>query len=112
MYTSYIILLYLYINKQTQKPETMKTTKSQIEELAQEVKVSLTATTEGRKTVADNCKKLYDTIEEGLYEKYGEEAVNDAYFDLCKGNFAEPYMCEQKISKFTLYSTIFINNIA
>lgn len=90
----------------------MNATKSLIEKLAQQVKTSLTTTVEGRQTVANNCKKLYNTIEESLYEKYGEEAVNDAYLDLCKGNFAEPYMCEKKKSKFTLYSTIFINNIA
>ena len=105
-------MLYLYINKQTQKIETMKATKSQIEELAQEVKVSLTATTEGRKTVADNCKKLYDTIEEGLYEKYGKKPLTMHILIYAKGILQNRTCVIRKKSKFTLYATIFINNIA
>lgn len=90
----------------------METTTEKIERLSNEVKGAKTPTSEGRQTVANNCKELYNTIEAGLYEKYGEDAIKNAYSDLCEGNFAEPFMCEQKKAKFTLYSTIFINKIA
>lgn len=92
--------------------KNMETPKTKVEKLAEQVKEAKTPTAEGRQTVANNCKELYNTIEAGLYEKYGEDAIKDAYSDLCEGNFAEPFMCEQKKAKFTLYSTIFINKIA
>lgn len=88
------------------------TTLENITKLENEVREANTANSEGRQVVANNCAKLYDIIEEGLYNKYGDEAIQDAYSDLCKGNFAEPFMCEQKKSKFELYSKIYVNNIA
>lgn len=97
---------------QTLRNNKMETTVEKIERLKNEVKEAKTPTTEGRQTVANNCKELYNIIEAGLYEKYGEDAINDAYNDLCNGNFAEPFMCEQKKDKFTLYANIYISKIA
>ena len=94
------------------KENKMETTVEKIERLKNEVKEAKTPTTEGRQTVANNCKELYNTIESGLYEKYGDDAINDAYNDLCNGNFAEPFMCEQKKYKFTLYANIYLTRIA
>jgi len=75
--------------------------------LTEKVKEAKTRTSEGRQMIVVSCRKLYNKIETKLYEKYGEDAVIDAYKDLCEGNFAEPFMCEQKKAKFTLYSNIF-----
>jgi hypothetical protein len=88
--------------------ETLK----KIQELEIAVKNANTTNTDGRQIVANLCKKLYNLIEEALYNRFGENAVNDAYTDLCKGNFAEPFMCEKKKEKFTLYKTIYTNNLA
>ncbi len=93
--------------------QTLKTTDMRtIEELTEKVNTADVINEEGRQLVANSCSELYNLIEDGLYNKYGEEAMLDAYNDLCKGNFAEPFMCEQKKSKFELYSTIYINKVA
>ena len=89
----------------------MKTLENKIQELEIAVIGAKTFNADGRQIVVNSCKDLYDLIEEGLYNKYGEGAIADAYEDLCKGNFAEPFMCEQKKSKFTLYKTIFADKI-
>jgi ketol-acid reductoisomerase len=82
--------------------------KNLITELENEVKNAQTPTVNGRQIVANACKKLYEAIEECLYNKYGEEAIKDAYKDLCNGNFAEPFLCEQKKQKFELYKNIYL----
>lgn len=87
-------------------------TLEKIQELEIAVQNAQTPNVDGRQTVANSCKELYNLIEEGLYNKFGENAVNDAYTDLCNGNFAEPFMCEKKKEKFTLYKTIYVNNVA
>ena len=87
-------------------------TLERIQELEITVQNAQTPNVDGRQTVANSCKELYNLIEEGLYNKFGENAVNDAYTDLCNGNFAEPFMCEKKKEKFTLYKTIYVNNVA
>ncbi len=89
----------------------MKNLTESIEKLGLQVNEAKTYNADGRQVVVVACKELYNLIEEGLYAKYGEGAVNDAYTDLCNGNFAEPLMCEKKKSKFELYKTVFINNI-
>jgi hypothetical protein len=86
--------------------------KNQIAELKNKVNAALTFNADGRQIVANACKDLYNLIEEALYAKYGERAVNDAYNDLCSGNFSQPFMCEQKKSTFELYAKIYIDNIA
>lgn len=83
----------------------------QLSELQTKVEKAQTFNVNGRQEVVNACKQLYNIIEDKLYNKYGEEAINDAYNDLCNGNFAEPFLCEQKKSKFELYKTIYVNYI-
>lgn len=87
------------------------TTLSTIEKLKSQVENANTASPKERQIVANSCKELYNIIEKGLFNKYGLNAVNDAYKDLCNGNFAEPFMCEKKKEKFELYSKIYVENI-
>lgn len=87
-------------------------TLERIQELEIAVKNAQTPNVDGRQIVANSCKELYNLIEEGLYNKFGDNAVNDAYADLCNGNFAEPFICEKKKETFTLYKTIYVNNVA
>jgi pseudouridine-5'-phosphate glycosidase len=81
-------------------------TMKNLETLKEQVRLAKTANSEGRQLVANSCKELYNIIEEDLYNKYGEVAVNDAYKDLCNGNFAEPFLCEKMKEKFELYANI------
>jgi len=87
------------------------TTQNRINELKLSVNNAQTSNAEGRQVIANACKELYKTIEDALYDQYGAAAMTDAYKDLCNGNFAEPFMCEQKKAKFELYSSIYINNV-
>ena len=80
-----------------------------IKELELEVKSAQVSNEEGRLTVAKACDKLYDMMEEALYNQYGDSAINDAFSDLCKGNFSEPFTCEQKKNKFQFYKKIYIS---
>ena len=82
-----------------------------IKELELEVTLAQVSNEEGRQIVAKACDELYGIIEEGLYNKYGSSAINDAFADLCTGDFAEPFMCEQKKDKFQFYKKIYIENI-
>lgn len=82
-----------------------------INELKLSVKSANTANSKGRQLIANSCKKLYDLIEGELYEKYGEDSINDAYKDLCDGNFAEPFMCEKKKDKFELYANVYTEKV-
>ena len=84
---------------------------TRIEELKVNVISANTANADGRHVIVNACKELFDIIEDSLYNNYGEGAVQDAYTDLCNGNFAEPFKCEQKKSKFELYATIYTKNI-
>ena len=84
------------------------TTLNTIETLQNQVKNANTANSKERQLVANASKELYNIIEEGLFNKYGEDAVKDAYKDLLEGNFAEPFMCEKQKEKFELYSNIYL----
>jgi hypothetical protein len=87
------------------------TTSETIKKLKYSVESANTANSKERQLIANSCKKLYDLIEEGLYEKYGEDSINDAYKDLCDGNFAEPFMCEKKKYKFELYANLYTEKV-
>ncbi|MDC0009174.1 hypothetical protein OAE03_01485 [Winogradskyella sp.] len=80
-----------------------------IKELELEVKSAQVSNEEGRLTVAKACDKLYDMMEGTLYNRYGDSAINDAFLDLCKGNFSEPFTCERKKDKFQFYKKIYIS---
>jgi len=84
--------------------ETIKKLKSSVES-------ANTANSKERQLIANSCKKLYDLIEKGLHEKYGEDSINDTHTDLCDGNFAEPFMCEKKKEKFELYANVYTEKV-
>jgi hypothetical protein len=82
------------------------TTQVNISELTSLVNLADTSTIEGRATVAKCCKQLYNAIEEDVYEAGKEWMLRGMYNDLCNGNFAEPYMCEQKKTSFAVVAKI------
>ena len=74
--------------------------KANIEEMTALVMSAQTATVEGRQIISDNCEKLYMAIEEDVHNAGCDWMLKGMYDDLCNGNFAEPFMCEQKKSIF------------
>jgi hypothetical protein len=98
-----------------------------IQELEAKVNSANTANAEGRQLVANACKELYNTIEEdvynagaddwvlkGMYDVYNAGAdwmLKGIYNDLCNGNFAEPFMCEQKKTTFLTVAKVYQDNI-
>jgi len=86
----------------------MTTTQIKIAELTETVTNAKTFTVEGRQTVANSCKELYNLIEEDVFKADKEWMLKGMYNDLCNGNFAELFMCEQK--KATFHSVVAIYN--
>lgn len=82
-----------------------------ITELENTINNAKTYNAEGRQDVVNSCKSLYELVEEDFYNAGAEILLEDMYKDLTAGNFAEPFMCEQKKVKFELYKTIYINNV-
>ena len=78
-----------------------------IENLQAIVNSASTQTVEGRQTVANSCKELYNLIEEDVCNADKEWMLKGMYTDLCNGNFAEPFMCEQKKSTFNTVIAIY-----
>lgn len=87
------------------------TTQNRISELEIAVNNAHTATVEGRQTVANSCKELYNLIEEDVAKAGSEWMLKGLYNDLCSGNFAEPFMCEQKKHTFAVSKNIYETNI-
>lgn len=81
---------------------------NKIAELTELVNNASTPTVEGRQTVANSCKELYNLIEEDVFKADKEWMLKGMYNDLCNGNFAEPFMCEQK--KTTFHTVVAIYN--
>ena len=89
----------------------MKATQDKISKLTELVNDSLTYTPEGRRAVADSCKGLYSLIEEDVFNADKEWMLKGMYNDLCNGNFAEPFLCEQKKSTFNTVVAIYNERI-
>ena len=87
------------------------TTLNRIAELETQVTNAKTYDVDGRQVVVNACKELYSLIEEDYHNAGADVLLEDMYNDLTAGNFAEPFMCEQKKGKFELYKTIYINNV-
>jgi hypothetical protein len=87
------------------------TTLKRIAELTDLVNNALTPTIEGRQTVVNSCKELYNLIENDVIEAEKEWMLKGMYNDLCNGNFAEPFMCEQKKTTFNTIVIIYNENI-
>jgi hypothetical protein len=87
--------------------------KNQIEitELTNNVTNANTANVTDRQTIANSCKALYNLIEEDVFNAGCEWMLNGMYRDLCSGNFAEPFMCEQKKLVFTTIVATYNNMI-
>ena len=96
--------------KTTKQLEIMETL-NRIAELETKVNEAKTYNEDGRQVVVNACKELYNLIEEDYHDAGADCLLEDMYNDLTSGNFAEPFMCEQKKSKFELYKTIYINNV-
>jgi len=86
-------------------------TLNRIAELETQLRDAKTYNADGRQTVVKACKELYNLIEEDYHNAGADVLLEDMYNDLTAGNFAEPFMCEQKKGKFELYKTIYINNV-
>lgn len=82
-----------------------------LNELQAKVNSALTAEASGRQIVADCCKELYKTIEEDVHNADADWMLRGMYEDLCQGNFAEPFMCEQKKVAFATVKKIYEDNI-
>jgi len=87
------------------------TTLNRIAELETQVTNAKTYNADGRQVVVNACKELYNLIEEDYNNAGAGVLLEDMLTDLTAENFAEPFMCEQKKSKFELYKTIYINNV-
>jgi hypothetical protein len=88
-----------------------KTVAQQIAELTILVDNASTPTVEGRQTVADCCKKLYNAIEEDVFNADKEWMLKGMYADLCSGNFAEPFYCEKKKDAFHTVVAIYNDRV-
>lgn len=86
-------------------------TLNRIEELKSIVESAKTSEVEGRGLVASSCKELYELIEKDYHNVGAESLIEDMYNDLCNGNFAEPFICENNKGKFELYRKIYIENV-
>ena len=86
-------------------------TLNRIAELETQVINAKTYAVDGRQEVVNACKELYSLIEEDYHNAGADVLLEDMYKDLTKGDFAEPFMCEQKKGKFELYKTIYITNV-
>jgi hypothetical protein len=90
---------------------TKTNTQTKIAELTTLVNSSKTQTIEGRQNIANSCKELYNLIEEDVYNADKEWMLKGMYNDLCNGNFAEPFMCEQKKSIFHTVVAIYNDRV-
>ena len=82
-----------------------------IQKLQTIVDAAITSTVEGRQAVVNSCKELYNLIEQDVYNAGCEWMLTGMYNDLCNGNFAEPFMCEQKKGDFKTVVAIYVDRI-
>lgn len=78
----------------------MKTFNVTIETLTSQVNNAHTHTSDGRQSVANACKQLYNLIENDVVNAGSEWMLQGMYNDLCNGNFADGFLCEIKKSTF------------
>jgi hypothetical protein len=82
-----------------------------IAELAILVESAKTFTENGRQTVTQCCKELYNLIEKDVYNAEKEWMLQGMYNDLCNGNFSEPFYCEQKKNTFKIVVEVYNTNV-
>lgn len=86
-------------------------TMEKINELKGLLENAITANADGRQIVVNSCKELYNIIEEDAVKVGSEWMLDGFYKDLCLGNFAEPFMCEQKKHEFLVSAKIYEERI-
>jgi len=91
--------------------EATKTTSEKIQGLESAVMSANTYDIAGRQIVANSCKQLYNLIEENVHNAGAGWMLDGLYTDLCNGNFAEPFMCEQKKKTFLVCKKIYEDRI-
>lgn len=87
------------------------TRETKLEKLENIIKDAKTFEMDGRQSVVNACKSLYNLIEEDVYNAGCEWMLKGIYNDLCEGNFAEPFMCEQKKEEFAIVVTVYKDKI-
>lgn len=87
------------------------TNSERITELETQVNDANTANADGRQVVVKACKELYELVEDDYHNAGADVLLEDMYKDLTSGNFAEPFMCEQKKGRFQLYKKIYLENV-
>ena len=87
------------------------TTQEQIEQMSVEVNSANVAKVEGRGVISENCIKLYNLLENEIYETEKRWMLKGMYHDLCEGNFAAPFYCEQKRHTFRVIVEIYNKEI-
>ena len=91
--------------------ESTKSILDQIQELEVSVIKANTADLNGRQIVANGCKSLYNLVEEDAHNAGCDWMLQGIYKDLCSGNFAEPFLCEQKKNDFLITKKIYQDRI-
>ena len=82
-----------------------------INALLLKVNAAFTPTVDGRQIVANSCEELYSLIEEDVCNAGSEWMLTGMYNDLCKGNFAEPFLCEKKKETFAAIEEVYNTRI-
>ena len=87
------------------------TTIAKSQNLENQINNANTTNADGRQVVVNSCKELYNLIEEVVYKSGSEWMLKGMYTDLLTGNFAEPFMCEQKKNDFLLIKKVYEDKI-
>ena len=82
-----------------------------MKKMSEKIKNANTATTDGRRLVAEACKSFYEEIEEDVHLVGSDWMLKGLYDDLCEGNFSEPFYCEKKKETLEACIAIYNNNI-
>lgn len=90
---------------------TTTNTNARIAELTVLVNEAKIFNADGRQAVANACKELYLLIEEDVVLADKEWMLKGMYNDLCNGNFAEPFLCENKKHEFKVVAKVYADNI-
>ena len=83
-----------------------------ISELRSQIIEADESNADGRHIVVICCTELNNLIEVDYINVGAVDLIPDMYEDLNLGNFAEPYMCYKKKSKFELYARIYEEKVA
>jgi hypothetical protein len=80
-----------------------------ITDLRNQVLNANTADANGRQTVANNCKTLYNLIEQDLGDTLTDSEYDRVCNDLFRGNFSNAAMCNDKVALFIHHADFYVN---